>query len=439
VRAPRLPEMSETTLDGVAERPVRDPFRYLMGLARKHGPVAPYRAGTERAFLVDDADLIRHVLADNHANYSKGTFINSQFKEAVADGLLTLEGADWRRERRLMQPAFHLERLNTLGTAMTDATLAMLERWEGFADSGRVVDMTVEMGSLTMTITARSLFGADIAEDVEEIGRQIGRGVVALAAPHKPEFTSAKARLLHTVDRMIAARRANPHGEPDLLTMLMEARDEDTGEPMSDDQLRNEVVTLILSGYETTANSVSWTWYLLSQHPEALAAVRAELAAVLGGREPRFRDLGAISLTRRTLDESLRLYPPAWILGRRALGEDRLGDVTVPPGSVLALSPYVTHRNPRYWDDPERFDPERMREGKAARRKPFAYFPFGGGPRLCIGHNMAMLEAQLIIGTVAQRFDLRVAEGHQVVPERLFVLRPRGGLPMTLHRLAAAA
>jgi len=431
--------MSDTTLDQQSERPVRDPFRYLMGLARTHGPVAPYRAGTERAFLVDDADLIRHVLADNHANYSKGTFINSQFKLAVADGLLTLEGPEWRRERRLMQPAFHVERLNSLGASMTEATLAMLEPWEGLADSGETVDMTEEMGSLTMTITARSLVGADIAEDVEEIGRQIAVGARMLAAPDKPEFASAKARLVQTVDRMIAARRAAPHGELDLLTMLMAARDEDTGEPMSDDQLQNEVITLILAGYETTANSLSWTWYLLSQHPEVLANVRAELAAVLGGREPRFRDLEALSYTRRTLDESLRLYPPAWILGRRALGEDRLGDVSIPAGSVLALSPYVTHRNPRYWPEPERFDPERMRESRAARRRPFAYFPFGGGPRLCIGHNMALLEAQLIIGTVAQRFDLRLAEGHTVVPERLFVLRPRGGLPMTVHRLPAAA
>jgi cytochrome P450 len=421
------------------ERPVRDPFRYLMGLARKHGPVAPYRAGTERAFLVDDADLVKRVLADNASNYSKGTFINEQFKMAVADGLLTLEGADWRRERRLMQPAFHMERLNALGASMTDATTTMLDRWEGFADSGETFDLSEEMSRLTMTITARSLFGADIADDVEEIGRRIARGVAALAAPHKAEFTTARDRVLQMVDGMVDRRRANPHGEHDLLTMLMEARDESTGDPMSDQQLRNEVVTLILAGYETTANSVSWTWYLLTQHPDAMAKVRAELHAVLGGREPRFRDLGALSYTRRTLDESLRLYPPAWIMGRRALGDDRLGEVDIPAGSVLALSPYITHRNPAYWDDPERFDPDRMKEGRAAQRKPFAYFPFGGGPRLCIGHNMAMLEAQLIIGTIAQRFDLRLVEGHRVVPERLFVLRPRGGLPMTLHRLPAAA
>ena len=421
------------------ERPVRDPFRYLMGLARKHGPVAPYRAGTERAFLVDDADLVKHILADNASNYSKGTFINETFKMVVADGLLTLEGADWRRERRLMQPAFHLERLNALGSSMTDATLTMLERWERFADSGEVVDITGEMSKLTMTITAGSLFGSDIAEDVEEIGRQIAIGVVALAAPHKPEVTRARDSIVRLVEGMIEARRRTPTDAHDLLTMLMDARDEDTGEPMSDLQLRNEVVTLILAGYETTANSLSWTWYLLTQHPEALANVRAELAGVLGGREPQFRDLGSLSYTRRTLDESLRLYPPAWIMGRRALGDDRLGEVPIPAGSVLALSPYITHRNPKYWDDPERFDPERMRETKASLRRPFAYFPFGGGPRLCIGHNMAMLEAQLIIGTVAQRFEMRLVEGTQVVPERLFVLRPRGGLPMTIHRLPAAA
>jgi cytochrome P450 len=429
--------MSDVT--AAPERPVRDPFRYLMGLARKHGPVAPYRAGTERAFLVDDADLVKHVLADNASNYSKGTFINEQFKLVVADGLLTLEGPDWRRERRLMQPAFHMERLNALGTSMTDATLTMLERWESLADSGEPVDMSEQMSRLTMTITARSLFGADIAEDVEEIGRKIAIGVAKFAAPHKPEVIEARDGIVNLVAKMVEARRRAPTGEHDLLTMLMEARDEDTGEPMSDQQLRNEVVTLILAGYETTANSLGWTWYLLSQHPEAMAKIRAELGAVLGGRAPRFRDLGALSYTRRTLDESLRLYPPAWIMGRRALGEDRLGDVTIPEGSVLALSPYITHRNPAYWDDPERFDPERMREGKASLRKPFAYFPFGGGPRLCIGHNMAMLEAQLIIGTIAQRFELRLVEGHQVVPERLFVLRPRGGLPMTIQRVPAAA
>jgi cytochrome P450 len=430
--------MSEASA-AAPERPVRDPFRYLMGLARKHGPVAPYRAGTERAFLVDDADLVKHVLADNATNYSKGTFINETFKMVVADGLLTLEGADWRRERRLMQPAFHLERLNALGTSMTDATLALLERWEGFAESGEVVDMSEQMSQLTMTITARSLFGSDIAEDVEEIGRKISIGLAAFASPSKPEVIRARDGIVGLVGKMVEARRHSANGDHDLLTMLMEARDEDTGEPMSDAQLRNEVVTLILAGYETTANSLSWTWYLLSQHPEAMANVRAELAAVLGGRAPQFRDLGALPYTRRTLAESLRLYPPAWIMGRRALADDRLGDVTIPEGSVLALSPYITHRNPAYWEDPERFDPERMRETRASLRKPFAYFPFGGGPRLCIGHNMAMLEAQLIIGTIAQRFDLRLVDGHTVVPERLFVLRPRGGLPMTVRRLPAAA
>ncbi|HXJ66909.1 MAG TPA: cytochrome P450 [Actinomycetota bacterium] len=429
--------MSDTA--ATTERPVRDPFRYLMGLARKHGPVAPYRAGTERAFLIDDADLVKHVLADHATNYSKGTFINETFKMVVADGLLTLEGADWRRERRLMQPAFHMERLNALGTSMTNATLAVLDRWDRIADSGEVVDVSAEMSQLTMTITARSLFGSDIAEDVEDVGHKISVGLAAFASPSKPEVIQARDGIVALVDKMIDARRRSGDGEHDLLTMLMEARDEDTGEPMSDLQLRNEVVTLILAGYETTANSLGWTWYLLSQNPDAAANVRAELAAVLGGREPQFRDLAALSVTRRALDESLRLYPPAWIMGRRALGDDRLGDVDIPAGSVLALSPYITHRNPAYWDDPERFDPERMRETKASLRKPFAYFPFGGGPRLCIGHNMAMLEAQLIIGTIAQRFDLRLVEGHTVVPERLFVLRPRGGLPMTLHRLPAAA
>jgi len=418
---------------GAPERAPRDPFRYLMGLTRKHGDVAPYRAGREPAYLVNNADYIKHVLADNAANYSKGTFINQVFKEAIADGLLTTEGQLWRHQRRLMQPAFHRERLNALGLGMTDATLTMLERWAAFADGRRVVDMTEEMSSLTITITARALFGADVGEDVEAMGHLIHDAVTVLTSPEKPEFQNAVAFMEGLLDRIIGSRRASPDHGVDLLGMLMDARDEDTGQAMSERQLRNEVFTLILAGYETTANSLAWTWYLLSQNPDPLARLRAELSAVLGGRAPTVEHLPLLPYTKMVLEESLRLYPPAWILGRRALGEDRLGDTPIPGGSVLALSPYVTHRRPDYFADPERFEPERFTKERMAGKKPFAYFPFGGGPRLCIGHNMAMLEAQLIIATVAQRYDLRLVPGRHVEPERLFVLRPRGGLPMTIH------
>ena len=205
---------------------------------------------------------------------------------------------------------------------------------------------------------------------------------------------------------------------------------------MDPGQLLAEIMTLLLAGYETTANSLGWTWYLLSQNPVVLGTLEAELDSVLGGRVPETEDLSALPYTRMVVEESLRLYPPAWILGRRALGPDVLGDQEIAAGSVMAMSPYIVHRLPEYWEDPESFQPERFTRERMAGKHPFAYFPFGGGPRLCIGHNFAMLEGQLVIATVAQRYRFRLIPGHPVAPERLFVLRPRGGLPMTIEARA---
>jgi cytochrome P450 len=413
------------------EAPARDPFRYLMKLARER-PVARYRAGTEHAYLVSDPDLIKHVLADNAANYSKDTGINRVFKNAVADGLLTSEGNLWRHQRRLMQPAFRRERLAALGALVTETTGATLERWKAWADTELVVDVAEEMSALTMQTTAKALFGADISGEVEEIGRKIASALKILVSPERAEFQQAYEQLDGLVASIVDERLRSPSDSIDLLAMLLEARDE-AGEGMPPRQLLDEIITLLLAGYETTANSLGWTWYLLSQNPDERARMEHELQAVLGGRVPTTEDLALLPQTRRVLEESLRLYPPAWILGRRALGPDRLGDVEVPAGSVVAMSPYIVHRLPEYWPRPDAFDPGRFLHERMPGKHPFAYFPFGGGPRLCIGHNFAMLEAHLIVATAAQRYRLELVPGRRVEPERLFVLRPRGGLPMTIH------
>jgi cytochrome P450 len=407
----------------------RDPVGALLRLATREGDVARYRGGPEPAYLVSRPEYIKHVLADNHANYSKETFINSMFKAAVADGLLTSEGAPWRRQRRLMQPAFHWERLVALAGAMTDSTLAMLARWQPAVDAGEPLDIAAEMGSLTLRITGQILFGVDIAEDMDRIGKEIADGLRSVVNPQKAHFQAGMKQLHALVNDIIARCRAAPD-TPSVVSLLMEARDEESGRTMDDVELRDEVVTLLLAGHETTANSLSWTWYLLAQHPGAAAALRSEVHQTLDGVAPGINDLPLLPYTRMVMEESLRLYPPAWILGRKALGPDRLGEHEIPVGSTVAISPYVVHRLPRYWERPLEFDPLRFSPERSARRAPYTYLPFGGGPRLCIGHNLAMIEAQLILATIAGRYDLRLPPGHVVEAERLFVLRPRGGLPM---------
>jgi cytochrome P450 len=431
-------ESAEPTT-GRPTRPPRDPFRFLLDLVVRQGDVARYRAGAEPAFLVSDPDLIKHVLADNAANYSKATAINSTFKRAIADGLLVSEGPAWRRQRRLMQPAFHRDRLSALAAQMTGATTDMLARWDELAPRGGIVDMAAAMSSLTLRITVKALFGTDIAEHVETVGKRIAEALAIVVSPDKPAFSNAKQTVERLLTQIIEARLQAPAPAPDLLDMLREARDEETGEPMTRRELLDQMMTLLLAGYETTANALGWTWFLLAENPGPAAIIRAELASVLAGRLPTVQDLPLLPYNRMVLEESMRLYPPAWILGRRALADDRLGDHVIPAGSVVAISPAVTQRHPKHWEEPDRFDPERFTKERSVGRKPFAYFPFGGGPRLCIGHNFAMLEAQLIIATVAQRYAPRLVPGHVVEPQRLFVLRPRGGLPMTLERAGVAA
>jgi cytochrome P450 len=241
------------------------------------------------------------------------------------------------------------------------------------------------------------------------------------------------------VARFVAQRRADSSARHDLLAMLLAARDTDTGEGMSDKQLRDEILTIFMAGHETTANALSWVWYLLAMHPDAEARLHAELDRVLGGRMPAFADLAALKWTRMVIEEAMRLYPPAHAIARTAIGEDRIGGVRIPPGASISISMYVTHRNPNLWPEPERFDPERFSPEAAARRHRFAYLPFGGGPRVCIGNAFALAEAQVIVAMVAQRYRLRLAPGHVVEPVGLLTLRSKNGVWVTLEPRRAAA
>ena len=368
---------------------------------------------------------------------------------ALGNGLLLSEGDFWRRQRRLAQPAFHRQRLVSFATTMVDSTQAMLTRWEGF-EPGAPFDVAQEMMRLTMGIVSRTLLGMDVSEDardarnvsgaltrlLEESNRRLLSVIrlEKLPLPRNLRFKKDIALLDSVVFKIIAQRRKSGEDTGDLLSMFMHARDEETGEGMDDRQLRDEVMTMFLAGHETTANLLSWTWMLLSQHPAVQDKLRAELAEVLGGKAPTFEDLPRLTYTRMVLEEVLRLYPPAWILARQAREADEIGGFTIPKDSLIVLCSYVVHRLPRLWPNPEGFDPERFAPGREEGRHKYAYFPFSGGPRSCIGNAFAMMEAQLVLATVAQRFRLDLLPGHPVKADPSITLRPKDGVRVTILR-----
>jgi cytochrome P450 len=420
----------------------RDKLGFIRGLTR-YGDVARYRTAHLTWYQVNHPEGVRRVLQENNRNYGKGALTLGFFKPVVGEGLLTSEGGLWLRQRRLMQPVFHKRSVAAFGDLMTDGTLAMLERWRPSLETGTPLDVPAEMARLTLDIVTGALFHAHVGVEPEAVGRAINtlvedlgyRFEVPFYPPHRvPTPRNRRFRAaLRTVDRAVYSiiserRRGGGDGE-DLLALLMGARDEETGEAMSDEQLRDEVITLFLAGHETTANALSWAFYLLATHPGEEGRLRDELDEVLGGggrRVPTLDDVPRLAYTRMVLDETLRLYPPAWITNRQAIADDEILGHRIPAGAFVALSPYVLHRHPDYWERPDEFDPERFTPERSAGRPRFAYFPFGGGPRQCIGQGMALVEAQLVLATVLGRCRLRPVSDRPVEAEALATLRPRG-------------
>jgi cytochrome P450 len=363
--------------------------------------------------------------------------------------LITSEGSLWLRQRRLIQPVFHRRSVAAFGALMTDETLAMLERWRPAMEAGEPLDVPAEMARLTLDIVTGALFHAHVGEGPEVIGRAINTIIEDLGfrfevpfypprrvpTPRNRRFREAMRTVDRAVYSIIAGRRRDGGDEEDLLALLMGTRDEETGEAMGDKQLRDEVMTMFLAGHETTANALSWALYLISTHPPVERRLRGELDGVLGAdrRVPTIRDLPNLKYTKMVVDETLRLYPPAWITNRQALAEDEILGHRIPSGAFVSLSPYVLHRHPDFWDRPDEFDPDRFAPDRGNGRPRFAYFPFGGGPRQCIGQSMALVEAQLVLATVLGRCWLRPASDRPVEAEALATLRPRGGLPMIVE------
>jgi len=445
-------------LGGDLDALARDPLGEF-GRRSRLGPIVPLQIGFHRGHLVSDPALIRRVLLDNIANYDKHTPAFDAVRVVLGNGMLTSGGAFWKRQRRIAQPAFHGERVQRFAPILSRMAAECAAEWEAAARAGRTVDAGTDMMTVTLRAVAETLFGDDLAESAAEINRVFPTILSCLAArvsvPIRPPLwlpTPTNRRLrpaLATLDGIVArliatkrqrlARAAGEEGvEPDrdLLTILMRARDEETGETMSDAQLRDEVMTLLIAGHETTANALAWLWVLLDRHPDEQERLRAELEAATGGRPPTVADLPQLPRLKAVILETLRLYPPVWMFDRRALGPDDLGGTPVRRGDLVIFCPYALHRLPALWSDPEAFRPERFEPGREEQKNKFAYLPFSAGPRICLGASFAMIESQIIVGTLLARFRVRLADPGPLEAEPRVTLRTSRPVILRLERLA---
>jgi cytochrome P450 len=421
----------------------RQTLSFLQELRQRYGDIVTLPTVMGPWTLVFHPDGVRHIVQENHFNYRKGGISNQALSLTLGNGLLTNNGDSWLHQRRLIQPVFHRERIAGFGRLMTESALAWIE--ETNIDTRLPLDLFQQMSGLTLTIVGKALFGADMLAYKERVFQATSTithleahafyapGLIFLPTPQRRHLYEARNTLYTIVDAMIARRREKST-ENDLLTLLLQAQDEETGLGMTDQQVRDEVMTLMAAGHETTSNALCWTLLLLSQHPDIEARLREEYQQVLGGRAPQMEDLPQLKLSRMVLEESMRLYPPAWVFTRYAIDEDEVGGYRIAKGAFVLMFPTTTHRHPDFWEQPDVFDPGRFSPERSAGRHRFAYFPFGGGPRVCIGNQFALTEAQLILATILPRYQFRLLPGAKVVPEPLITLRPRGGLLMTVHR-----
>ncbi|GHO81015.1 hypothetical protein KSD_87860 [Ktedonobacter sp. SOSP1-85] len=421
----------------------RQTLSFLQELRERYGDLVTLPTVLGPWTLVFHPDGVRHVVQENHFNYRKGGISNQALRLTLGNGLLTNNGDSWLHQRRLIQPVFHRKQIAAIGQLMAESALAWTE--EAGINAGQPLDLFQEMSGLTLNIVCKALFGADMLahkERVLQASTTINHleaqafyvpGLLSLPTPQRRRLYEAR-NTLYTVADALISKRHQASTESDLLTLLLDARDEETGEGMTDQQVRDEVLTLMVAGHETTSNALCWTLLLLVQHPDIESRLREEYTRVLNGRAPQMEDLPQLPLTRMVLEESMRLYPPAWAFARQAIAEDEIDGYRIAKGAYVLMFPATTHRHPDFWEQPDVFDPERFSPECSAGRHRFAYFPFGGGPRVCIGNQFALTEALLILATILSRYQLRLLPETNVVPEPLITLRPRGTLLMTVHR-----
>jgi cytochrome P450 len=417
----------------------RDVLGFFTDCAERYGDIVSLRLGKWPALLLNHPDLVEYVLLGNSRNFIKHSFFFRHVTDLFGSGLLTNEGSPWLRQRRLMQPAFHRERVTAYGATMVDYAERMLDAWDAEKKPRR--DVHEDMMKLTMEIATKTLFGGDLSDDeAADIGAAFNDAIVEIAVrfrrpvkipqwlpiPSNRRYARAVARLDKLVYDMLEQKGRRGGGD-DLLTMLTEARDED-GSAMDSKQIRDEAITIFLAGHETTAISLSWTFHLLAQHPE----VEERLVREIQATPPS--ELTRLPLLANVISESMRLYPPAYAFGREAIDDCEIGGYPVPKGMTIFISTWVSHRDPRWFDDPLEFRPDRWNNDFAKTLPRFAYLPFGGGPRICIGNSFALMEAALILASVLRRYHLTRVPEAKVEPFASITLRPLGGMPMQVAR-----
>ncbi|HEY1859039.1 MAG TPA: cytochrome P450 [Gemmataceae bacterium] len=421
----------------------RDMLSFVTDCTRTYGDVVAFRLGPRRCLLINHPDLIEEVLVTNARNFIKH-FVLRMKPSLLGKGLLTSNGDFWLRQRRLAQPAFHRDRINAYGAVMVSYTERMLAGWK----DGEAHDIHADMMQLTLEIVAKTLFDADVSGKGQAVGEALQTALHFFSTRFKSLFrlpgfapTPANLRLKKAIRRlddiifrMVDERRGSGEDRGDLLSMLLHAQDQDDGSRMTNRQLRDEMMTLFLAGHETTAISLAWTWYLLARHPDVGAKLVQELKQELGERSPTVADLPRLRYTESIVLESMRLYPPAYMFGREPIETCALGGFEVAAGRTVFMSQWVTQRDPRFFDHAAEFLPERWRSDKIKSLPKYAYFPFGGGPRICIGNNFAMMEAILILATMARHWQFTLAPGHPVILEPLMTLRPMHGIKGIIHR-----
>lgn len=426
----------------------RDRIEFLSGQAAL-GDVTTFRMGPARVYFINHPDLIRDLLVMHAEKFEKGRALK-RAKTLLGEGLLTSEGSAHLRHRRMIQPAFHRNRIAEYARVMTANAERMAAEWQ----DGKTLDIDQEMMHLTLRIVAKTLFDAEVDSEADDVGRSLtdvvsmfnllllpfSEVLEKLPFPHSRRLKRARKTLDDIIYKIIDERRVSGEDTGDLLSMLLDARDEDDGGAMTDRQIRDECMTLFLAGHETTANALVWTWYLLSQNPDAEAKLHAELDQVLTGRTPTIEDISALKFTGSVLAESMRLFPPAWAIGRYCIADHELGGYHVPAGSTVLMSPYILHRDGRFWNEPNEFRPERwetknVKEAGAEN----IYFPFGGGVRRCIGESFAWSEGILLLAALARTWTLSLVPGQAVVPKPMITLRPKFGIRMQACRRVLAS
>ncbi len=416
----------------------------FVNVAQKYGDIVFWRYGGYAVYMLNHPDYVHQLLVTDARKIHKAPFYKRLLSKFLGNGMLISDGDYWRRQRRLAQPAFHAKRIAAYAEVMTQYTQRMLEVWQQNTER----DIASEMMQLTLNVVAKTLLDADVAREAKGVGTALteileylnARGKSVLPSPdwlptvQNRRWRAAAKELDRVLKPIIEQRAQSGEDHGDLLSMLLMTTDDENSGQMSLTEIRDEAMTIFLAGHETTANALTWTFYLLSQHREIEDRLHNEVDTVLQGRIPTLDDLKSLPYTLMVIKEAMRLYPPVWSFARQTIEALQVGGYVIPKGSQVFVYPYIMHRDPRFWKNPEQFDPQRFSPENEQQQHRYAYFPFGGGPRICIGNNFALMEAQLVLATVAARYRLRLAPDQQVEPEAVITLRPRYGMRMLVEQ-----